>query len=57
MQALGAYGFLGLKKNKPDFLRHVDCGIRNLITAASQTDTLPVLLEIAKTCQSMLTKT
>ncbi len=54
MQALGAYGFLGLQKNKPDFLQHIDGGIRNLVFAASQTDTLPVLQEIAKTCQEKL---
>jgi hypothetical protein len=56
MQALGAYGFLGLQKNKPDFLQHIDGGIKNLISAASQTDTLPVLQEIARTCQIMLAK-
>lgn len=56
MQALGAYGFLGLQKNKPDFLKHIDGGIKNLIAAVSQTDTLPVLQEIAKTCQIMLSK-
>jgi len=54
MRALGAYGFLGLKKNKKDFLQHVDSGIRNLIAATSQTDTLPVLNELAKTCLSKL---
>lgn len=56
MQALGAYGFLGLKKNKTDFLQHIDGGIKNMVSAASQTETLPVLLEIAKTCQSKLAK-
>lgn len=49
MQALGAYGFLGLKKNKPDFLNHIDNGIKNL-AAASQSATLSVLHELAEIC-------
>lgn len=54
MQALGAYGFLGLKKNKPDFLRHTAGGVRNLAAAASQTGTMPVLKELARTCANKL---
>ena len=54
MQALGAYGFLGLQKKKTDFLKHTGNGIRNLIAATSQTDTLPVLNEIARTCFNKL---
>ncbi|MEN6331263.1 MAG: phosphotransferase [Smithella sp.] len=50
MQALGAYGFLGLKKNKPDFLKHIDHGINNLLAAATSADTLPVLRELADRC-------
>ena len=50
MQALGAYGFLGLKKNKPDFLGHIDNGIKNLLTAATSTETLPVLRELVHEC-------
>jgi len=50
MQALGAYGFLGLKKNKPDFLKHVDPGINNLSAAAAAVETLPVLRELAGRC-------
>lgn len=30
MQALGAYGFLGLKQGKPAFLRHIPAALRNL---------------------------
>ncbi len=30
MQALGAYGFLGLKKNKPAFLQHIPAAMRLL---------------------------
>lgn len=54
MQALGAYGFLGLQKKKTDFLKHTESGVRNLISATSQIDTLPVLHEIAKICLSKL---
>ncbi len=50
MQALGAYGFLGLKKNKPAFLQHVDNGIRNLLTVAGSAETLPVLRNLAGLC-------
>lgn len=54
MQALGAYGFLGLKKNKPAFLKHVDQGINNLLAAAASADTLPVLRELAGRCMQKL---
>lgn len=54
MQALGAYGFLGLKKNKTDFLAHTESGVRNLITATTLSDQLPALNEIARTCLDML---
>lgn len=54
MQALGAYGFLGLKKNKPDFLKHIPTGIKNLVTATSNTGTLPVLNELARNCMNKL---
>lgn len=50
MQALGAYAFLGVKKNKPDFLQHIDKGIKNLLTAATQVAVLPVLRELVGIC-------
>lgn len=50
MQALGAYGFLGLKKNKTEFLKHIDKGIRNLLATVTQAETLPVLRELAGLC-------
>jgi aminoglycoside/choline kinase family phosphotransferase len=56
MQALGAYGFLGLKKGKTDFLAHTENGVRNLITATAQSDNFPVLNDIAKTCLELLTQ-
>lgn len=54
MQALGAYGFLGLKKNKPDFLKHVYNGIRNLILVTSNTENLPFLHGLSQRCESIL---
>jgi len=57
MQALGAYGFLGLKKNKPDFLKHTATGIKNLATATSNAGTLPVLNELARICMNKLSST
>jgi N-acetylmuramate 1-kinase len=50
MQALGAYGFLGLKKNKPAFLQHIDNGSQNLLAVAASAATLPVLRELAGLC-------
>ncbi len=54
MQALGAYGFLGLKKNKPDFLMHIHGGIRNLLMAASLCGNLPNLRELAQQCVNIV---
>jgi N-acetylmuramate 1-kinase len=54
MQALGAYGFLGLKKNKTHFLQYIPNGIKNLAVASAQTQTLPVLNELAGNCMSRL---
>ena len=56
MQALGAYGFLGLKKNKPAFLNHIDNGLNNLLLATTSTQTLPVLHELARMCIQKLKK-
>lgn len=36
MQALGAYGFLGLKKNKPHFLDHIPAAKKSLIEVAER---------------------
>jgi hypothetical protein len=54
MQALGAYGFLGLKKNKPAFLQHIDHGLRNLLAVAGSAETLPVLRNLAGLCMQKL---
>jgi len=50
MQALGAYGFLGLKKNKPAFLNYIDNGLSNLLIATISAQTLPALHELAGKC-------
>ena len=50
MQALGAYGFLGLKKNKTGFLRHIKNGVKNLILVTSRLTALSTLHELVKKC-------
>jgi N-acetylmuramate 1-kinase len=56
MQALGAYGYLGLKKNKPDFLRHIHRGLANLLTAVHQAPQLQRLRDLALSCQAVIDK-
>src|ERR1035437_8004684 len=51
MQALGAYGFLGLKKNKPAFLKHIDNGLTNLLIALNHAPKLPRLKELENQIQ------
>jgi len=45
MQALGAYGFLGLKKNRPDFLAHTPVALHSLREVASALDGLEPLVK------------
>jgi aminoglycoside/choline kinase family phosphotransferase len=54
MQALGAYGFLGIRKGLKAFLEHIPAGVRNLQLAASQTASLPILQELAMECQRVI---
>jgi aminoglycoside/choline kinase family phosphotransferase len=54
MQALGAYGFLGLKKGLKSYLEHIPAGLRNLHLAASQVSSLPCLLELTEKCQNSI---
>jgi aminoglycoside/choline kinase family phosphotransferase len=49
MQALGAYGFLGLKKGMRTFLDHIPAGLRNLHRAAAMAS-LPRLQELSSKC-------
>ena len=43
MQALGAYGFLGLVKGKSEFLQHIAPGVQNLKEVAIDRQALPCL--------------
>ena len=51
MQALGAFGFLGLKKGLRGFLDHAPSGLRNLQQATSQLPSLPRTQELCLVCQ------
>ncbi len=51
MQALGAYGFLGLKREIKPFLEYIPPGLRNLRHAASQVIRLPRLQDLCLACQ------
>jgi aminoglycoside/choline kinase family phosphotransferase len=51
MQALGAYGFLGLRKGLKGFLEHIPAALRNLHRAASNTASLPRLLDLSLACR------
>lgn len=50
MQALGAYGFLGLTKGLKNYLAHVPAGLGNLRIAAENARDLPILLAICTRC-------
>jgi aminoglycoside/choline kinase family phosphotransferase len=54
MQALGAYGFLGLQKGFKSYLQHIPTGLRNLHRAASRVPSLPRLQELSVTCQKVI---
>ncbi len=50
MQALGAYGFLGHNKGKPEFLRHIPKALTSLRQVVSQIDRLSELEAILERC-------
>jgi aminoglycoside/choline kinase family phosphotransferase len=52
MQALGAYGFLGIKKELPSYLAHVPAGLHNLRMAAENARTRPLLQNLCNECLS-----
>ena len=56
MQALGAYGFLGLTKGLKDFLKAIPAGIETLRLATVQADSLPFLRDLAGTCLGFFRK-
>jgi len=54
MQALGAYGFLGITKGITAFLDHIPAGLAKLQAATETTHTLPFLLELARRCHKVI---
>jgi len=54
MQALGAFGFLGLKKGLKAYLNHIPTGIQNLHRASAQVASLPRLQELSLACQKVI---
>jgi len=52
MQALGAYGFLGLERGKSHFLAHIPPALELLIDVAGRTGTLPRLHVLARRCRA-----
>jgi aminoglycoside/choline kinase family phosphotransferase len=56
LQALGAYGFLGLKKNKPAFLHHIGNGLENLLMTVDNVDGLETLNDLATECETILAR-
>lgn len=50
MQALGAYGFLGLEKGLKSFLLHIPSGLAGLHRAASRAGSLHRLRELCEIC-------
>jgi N-acetylmuramate 1-kinase len=56
LQALGAYGFLGLKKHKPAFLHHIGNGLENLLIAIDNAGGFDMLADLATECETILTR-
>jgi N-acetylmuramate 1-kinase len=54
MQALGAYGFLGLSRGLKEYFAHIPAGLQNLRMAADNAESLPRLLEICNRCEVRL---
>lgn len=52
MQALGAYGFLGLERGKSHFLAHIPPALELLIDVAGRTEELPHLRALARRCRA-----
>lgn len=54
MQALGAYGFLGLKKGINQFLDHVPAGVKNLMESLANISFMPYLSHIVEICRGIV---
>jgi aminoglycoside/choline kinase family phosphotransferase len=51
MQALGAYGFLGMRKGLHAYFEHIPSGLQILHQAVQQVATLPRLHDLSQECQ------
>jgi aminoglycoside/choline kinase family phosphotransferase len=51
MQALGAYGFLGLNRGKRHFLAHIVPALENLMAVTAEAGSLPRLHALARRCR------
>ncbi|NWF91630.1 MAG: phosphotransferase [Syntrophaceae bacterium] len=54
MQALGAYGFLGLRKGLKTYLDHIPSGLRNLHLATGHAGSLPCLWQLCAACEKAI---
>jgi aminoglycoside/choline kinase family phosphotransferase len=54
MQALGAYGFLGLRKGLNAYLEHIPAGLCNLHQAVKHLANLPRLRDLSEKCQRFI---
>jgi aminoglycoside/choline kinase family phosphotransferase len=54
MQAVGAYGYLGLHRGLKNYLAYIPGGLRNLCAAAERAASVPMLLEIGSLCREAL---
>jgi aminoglycoside/choline kinase family phosphotransferase len=54
MQALGAYGFLGLHRHLRHFLDHIPAGLANLLNATAAAGSLPALHALCLKCRAAL---
>ena len=54
MQALGAYGFLGLQKGLKNFLDYIPSGLRLLLDATSRAISLRLLHELCLKCEKAM---
>jgi aminoglycoside/choline kinase family phosphotransferase len=54
MQALGAYGFLGMKKGLHAYLKHIPAGLQMLRQAVKHVPTLPRLHDLSQECKRVI---